>query len=112
MENFDDSCLPVPQDWVPGKCSLMQNLVVPTKPKQRRSNLDLGNMATSVRLEPHPPETAAPAKANELNLPEVLVDAGDPVSKVESVGEVAEPEVSVKEEVTPAMRPIQLSSSS
>jgi hypothetical protein len=61
---------------------------------------------------PHPPETAAPMKANELSFPEVSVDAWDPVSEVESVGEVAELEVSIKEEVTPATRPIQSSSSS
>jgi len=32
--NLDVACLPVPQDLVAGKQSLIQNFVIPTDPKQ------------------------------------------------------------------------------
>jgi hypothetical protein len=47
----------------------MQNLFDPTKPRQRRSNLDCGCVISSVRLDP-PPVRDEPTKVKALNLPE------------------------------------------
>jgi hypothetical protein len=69
--NLEASCLTIPQELEPGSSSFVQNLLVPTKPRQRRSNFERGCVRSKPRLFP-PPESEAPTKENELNLPEEL----------------------------------------
>jgi hypothetical protein len=58
-------------------------------------------------------EIADPMKAKELNLPELAAEAADGLPVVVEVDAVkVEPEVIMREEVRPAVRPCQSSSSS
>ncbi len=89
----------MPQERTPGRHSLVQNFEEPTKPKQRRSNFDLGCVKISLRLGP-PPRDSRTNKRKGIKLTGVGPE------------EEAEVEVRVKAEVSPAVRPCQSSSSS
>jgi hypothetical protein len=84
----------------------------PTNPKHRRSIFELGKVASNECFNT-PLEIADPMKANELNLPESAAEAGIAVPALDKLdAEEAEPEVNVREEVMPAVRLCQSSSSS